>query len=187
MLSTILRGKSAAVRLTVKGTVAVLLIVMAAALPQIAHMPGGSAAGAVWLPMYAPALLAGCLLGWQWGLGVGMLSPVASFAFTSLFLGSAMPAAARLPYMIVELGVFGLISGLFAKRIERNALWAFPAVICAQISGRFIYFVAAVIFGQGANEVWSAIYSGLAGLYVQAAIVPVIVLLLSMAIKHDRD
>lgn len=98
-----------------------------------------------------------------------------------------MPAAARLPYMVVELAVFGLVSGLFCKKIARNALFAFPAVIAAQVTGRLIYFVSAVIFGQSAAAVWGVIESGLTGLYIQAAIVPVVVLLLSLAVKNDRD
>lgn len=187
MISAMLKNKSVAVRMSVKGVIAVLLVAMAVALPQLAHFLSGSTAGTVYLPMYAPALLAGCLLGWQWGLGVGILSPVVSFGFTSLTLGSAMPAAARLPYMVVELAIFGLVSGLFAKKIERNALFAFPAVICAQVAGRLVYFIAAVIFGQAPAAVWAVIESGLTGLYIQAAVVPVIVLLLSLAVKHDRD
>ena len=74
-----------------------------------------------------------------------------------------------------------------AARIEKNALFAFPAVIVAQIAGRAIYFAAAVAFGQSAAAVWNIIESGLAGLYIQAAVVPVIVLLLSLAVKHERD
>ncbi len=187
MISAILKQKSTVVKITVKSIISFVLVVLAVGLPQIAHLAGGAAAGSVWLPMYAPALLAGCLLGWQWGLGVGILSPLASFAFTSLALGSAMPALSRLPYMVAELAVFGLVSGLFAKKIERSAVWAFPAVIAAQIAGRLVYFIAAVAFGQQASAVWGVIESGLTGLYLQAAVVPVIVLLLSLAIKHDRD
>lgn len=187
MLDAILKNRSAAVRITVKGALSVLFVALAAVLPQIAHAVGGSAAGTVYLPMYAPALLAGCILGWRWGLGVGALSPVVSFCFTSLFADAAMPAAARLPFMAAELAVFGLVSGLFSRKIEKNALWAFPAVICAQVAGRLVYFISAVIFGQSAGAAWSVIESGLTGLYIQAAAVPVIVILLSLAVKHDRD
>ena len=187
MVSAILKNKSTAVRLTVKSVIAVLLVAMATALPQIAHFFGGSAAGSAYLPMYAPALLAGCLLGWQWGLGVGALSPLVSFGFTSLVFGSAMPAAARLPFMIAELAVFGLVSGLMSKKIASAPLMAFPAVICAQIAGRLTYFVLSVIFSQTAAAAWAVIETGLTGLYIQAAVVPVIVLLLALAVKHERD
>ena len=187
MLDVVLQGKPLKVRLSVKGTIAVLLVVAAVALPQIAHIAGGSSAGAAWLPMYAPVLLAGCLLGLGWGWGVGVISPIVSFGFTSLFLDGAMPAAARLPYMVLELAVFGLVSGLFSKHIQKNALYAFPAVICAQVAGRLCYFIAAVAFGQSAGAVWSIIESGMTGLFVQAAVVPAIVLLVSWAVRHERS
>lgn len=188
MIDAAIKGRSTALKLTVKGLISLALVIAAVALPQIAHMAGGAEAGAVYLPMYAPALVAGCILGPLWGLGAGALSPLASFAFTSLFMESAMPAAARLPFMVAELAVFGLVSGLFAKTIQGNALLAFPAVICAQIAGRLTYFAAAVCCGQSASAVWGVITSGLAGLYIQAAVVPAIVMLLALMIKrHDRD
>lgn len=187
MLDVVLKGKALKLRLTVKGTIAVLLVVAAVALPQLAHIAGGAAAGAEWLPMYAPALVAGCVLGWQWGLGVGALSPVASFAFTSLFLDAAMPAAARLPVMVAELAVFGLVSGLFGRLMQRNALFAFPAVICAQVAGRLVNFAATAIFGNGVAAAWNTIASGLPGLYLQAAVVPLIVIALWLCLKRGRE
>ena len=187
MLDVILKGKPLKVRLSVKGTVAVLLAVAAVALPQLVHLAGGSSAGAAWLPMYAPVLLAGCLLGPAWGVGVGVVSPIVSFGFTSLFSAAAMPAAARLPYMALELAVFGLVSGMFSGLIQKNALYAFPAVICAQVAGRLCYFIAAVAFGQSAGTVWSIIEGGMVGLFVQAAVIPAIVVLISLAVRHERN
>jgi hypothetical protein len=61
--------------------------------------------------MYLPVLLGGCLLGWRWALAVGVLSPVVSFLITSL-AGAPMPALPRLPFMMAELAVFALVSGL---------------------------------------------------------------------------
>ena len=185
MLDRVLTGKSAAFRVTVKGAVSALLVVLAVALPQFAHMAGGAAAGAKWLPMYAPALLAGCLLGWQWGLGVGLLSPLASFGFTAAFLGNAMPTAARLPYMTIELAAFGLITGLFAKKIRGNAWLAFPAVILAQLCGRTLYVVYNLIAGQSFAALWASVQTGLIGMYLQAVIVPIAAVALSAVLKRN--
>lgn len=187
MLNAVLANKSLGVRVTVKGAISVLLVVLAVALPQIAHIAGGAAAGSVWLPMYVPALLAGCLLGWQWGLVVGILSPLVSFGFTTLALDSAMPALSRLPVMMAELAVFGLVSGLFAKRIEKNALFAFPAVLAAQIGGRLVNFIGSLIMGQTAAVAWNTIQSGMIGLYLQAVIVPLVVIVLAFAVRKDRE
>lgn len=187
MLDIVLKRKSLAFRLSVKGAISLFLAVLAVALPQITHLAGGVSAGAVWLPMYAPALLAGCLLGWQWGLGVGILSPVISFGFTSLALGTAMPGLSRLPYMILELAAFGTVSGLFAKLIQKNPLFAFPAVICAQVSGRAIYLIYNLIAGRSFAVLWSSIQTGLVGLYLQTVIVPLAVIVLSLLLKDKRE
>lgn len=187
MLDAALKRYRLGIRVTVKGAVAMLLVALAVALPQIAHIAGGAAAGGVYLPMYAPALLAGCLLGWQWGLGVGLLSPVVSLGFTTLALGAAMPTAERLPYMMAELAVFGLIPGLFAKKIAKNALLAFPVVALAQVSGRAVYLIWNLIAGRAFSSLWSSIETGLVGLYLQLIAVPLLVILLARCLKKDRQ
>ena len=86
-------------KITVKSLISVGVVALAVLLPQLVHLVAGASGGVQWLPMYLPVLLGGCLLGWKWGLGVGVLSPLVSFAITSL-TGNAMPAASRLPYMM---------------------------------------------------------------------------------------
>ena len=117
MLESVLERKNASfkVKITVKTVVSAAIIALAVILPQLIHIAFGASGGARWLPMYLPVLLGGCLLGWQWGLGVGLLSPIVSYLIT-LATGSPMPVAMRLPYMAVELGVFAAVSGLFSQR-----------------------------------------------------------------------
>ena len=135
MLENILVQSNATVKskITVKTLTSVGLIALAVILPQIVHLALGQPGGVQLLPMYLPVLIGGCLLGWRWAIVVGALSPVVSFAITSLF-GEAMPALPRLPFMVAELAVFAVVSGLFSKKIYENGLWAFPAVILAQLS-----------------------------------------------------
>ena len=187
MLDLVLKRHSIAFRVSVKSIVSILMVVVAVALPQIFHIAGGVSAGAAYLPMYAPVLLAGCLLGWQWGLGVGILSPLVSFGFSSIALDSAMPALSRLPYMGVELSVFGLVSGLFSKKIQTNSLFAVPAVILSQICGRTVYVIYNLIAGRQFPELLTAIQTGLIGLYLQAAVIPFAVILLSIVLKRERE
>lgn len=184
MLDAVLRRYKLGIRLSVKGAVSVLLIVLAVALPQLGHF-FGKEFSAVYMPMYAPALLAGCLLGWQWGLAVGALSPVISFGFSTLFLSSVMPTASRLPYMILELALYGVICGLFAKKIEKNAFIAFPVVALAQVSGRAVYVVYNLIAGRAFSELMASVQTGMVGLYIQLIAVPLVVLLLSKLIRKD--
>ncbi|MDE7181623.1 MAG: hypothetical protein K2O41_01145, partial [Clostridia bacterium] len=118
MIESVLAKKnySAKTKITVKSLISAGLVALAVILPQIIHAAFGSAGGVQWLPMYLPVLLGGCLLGWTWGLGVGIASPVVSFLITLAF-GNPMPAAARLPFMIAELAVFAAVSGLFTEKI----------------------------------------------------------------------
>ena len=77
-------------KITTKTLIAIGLVVLAVALPQIVHLAAGASGGVTWLPMYLPVLIGGCLLGTTWGLAVGVASPIFSYIFTSLFT-SPMP------------------------------------------------------------------------------------------------
>lgn len=186
MLDAVLRRYNLGIRISIKGAVSVLLVALAVALPQLGHF-FGKEFSSIYMPMYAPALLAGCLLGWQWGLGVGLLSPVVSFGFSSLFLSSVMPTASRLPYMMLELGVYGFICGLFAKKIEKNAFVSFPVVALAQVSGRAVYVIYNLIAGRTFAELLSSVQTGIVGLYIQLILVPLLVIVLSKLLRKERE
>lgn len=192
MLENILTLKkySHKTKLTVKSIVAVSLVALAVVLPQIVHFAAGQAGGVTWLPMYLPVLLAGCLLGTAWGLAVGVASPLVSFALTSMW-GSAMPAAARLPFMIAELAVFAAVSGLFSKNIFKNGLFAFAATALAIVCGRAVFMLSVIVFQSVAPFtpalVWSQIQSGLAGAAAQAVLVPLVVMVVRRLMLKDNN
>ena len=192
MLETALERKNIkfGVKITVKALISAGVIALAIILPQLVHLFSGAAGGAKWLPMYLPVLIGGCLLGWRWGLGVGVLSPVVSFLITSM-TGNAMPAASRLPYLIAELAVFAVVSGVFSKKISENLWLAFPAVLLAQVSGRAVFLMVAAIFQSiaplSAAAVWSQIQTGLLGLVLQAVLVPFIVMGLGVLLGRDAQ
>ena len=192
MLEQVMRDRSCSlkVKLTVKGLVSFGLIVLAVLLPQLVHLTLGQAGGVRWLPMYLPVLLAGCLLGVRWGMGVGVLSPVVSFALTSLW-GDPMPAAARLPFMMAELCIFAAVSGIFSKQIAKNGWMAFPAVLLGAVAGRVFFLLLAVLFQSVApftvEIVLSQIETGLSGLVLQAAMVPLLVMGLRALIQRERE
>lgn len=184
------KNYSLKIRITVKSLISAGLIALAVALPQLVHLALGQAGGVQWLPMYLPVLIGGCILGTWWGLGIGVLSPVVSYLITLAF-GNPMPVAARLPFMIAELAVFAVVSGLFSKKIVSNAWTAFPAVLLAQISGRAVFMLLAVIF-QSVTPVtpaiiWSQIQTGLLGLVLQAVAVPFIVMGLKLLLDLDKN
>lgn len=184
------KGASLKVKITVKTVLSVVLIALAVGLPQIFHLAAGAESGIKWMPMYIPVLIGGCILGVRWGLGVAVLSPVASFLITSS-LGSPMPAAARLPFMAAELAVFALVTGLFSKKIDENGWMAFPAVLIAQVSGRAVFIALVAIFQSAVPftvaAIWEQVKSGLIGLVAQAFIIPFAVMGVRAVIKRNPD
>ncbi len=192
MIEQVLTRHNAALRvkITVKTLISLGIIALAVILPQLVHLALGAPGGVQWLPMYLPILLGGCLLGSIWGLGVGVLAPVISFAITAL-AGNPMPALARLPYMIVELAVFGAVSGLFSRRIAQNGWMAFPAVLLAEVSGRLVFLMIAAIFQSvsplSAATVWSQIQTGLLGMVLQAVFVPFMVMGLRLLLIRNKE
>ncbi len=192
MIDSVLVRKNASlkIKITVKSLISFGIIVLAVALPQIIHVALGQNGGVKWLPMYLPVLLGGCILGWKWGLGVGVLSPLVSYLITLAF-GNPMPALPRLPFMMVELAVFACVSGLFSKKLTENAWIAFPAVLLAQVSGRVVFMLCVLAFQSvsklSPSMVWSQIQTGLLGLVLQAVIVPFAVMGLGKLLLRDKN
>ena len=93
-----------------------------------------------------------------------------------------MPTLERLPYMVVELAVFAIVTGMFSKQIIKNDAFAFLAVILAFVLGRATFVLTAAIlqpvFGLTVQMVWTQIKTGLIAVAVQIVIVPIVVILL---------
>lgn len=192
MIENVLARKNYSLKaaITIKCIVSTGIIALAVALPQLVHLALGQAGGVQWLPMYLPVLLGGCLLGWSWGLGVGILSPLVSFLITSAF-SNPMPALARLPFMMAELAVFAAVSGLFSEKIAKNGWMAFPAVLLAQVAGRAVFMLLAVVF-QSVTPftpaiIWAQIQTGLLGMLLQAVLVPFAVMGLRKLLNGEKN
>ena len=185
-----LRSVTTQKSIAVKTVISAGLIALAVLLPQLVHLALGQPGGVKYLPMYLPILIGGCLLGTKWALAVGILSPLVSFMLTSLS-GNPMPAAPRLPFMILELAVFAAVSGLFSKKIVSNSMWAFPAVICAQIAGRLVFLGAIALTASFTTftvpMIWGQIITGIPGLLIQAVLAPVIMIGLRNLLIEDKE
>lgn len=192
MLENVLSRNHATVqkKITVKTLTSVGLIALAVILPQIVHIALGQPGGVQLLPMYLPVLMGGCLLGWKWAAAVGSFSPVMSFLLTSTW-GEPMPALPRLPFMVAELLVFAVVAGLFSKKIYKNGLWAFPAVVLAQLAGRAVFLGLIAIFQSvtpfTVPMIWSQILTGWVGLAVQAVLVPLLVIGIRVILVKEND
>ena len=158
-------------RLSVKQqTIATITAIVAAvAVPQIFHIIGavsgqGTAVGETFLPMHLPILLVGLI--------AGLLGPLASYTL------SGMPKAGMLPFMMLELCIYGLCAGLL-KEVKIPTILK---VLIAQVSGRVVRAIAILLavysFGNEAvsvSVIWNSIVTGIPGLLLQWSLLPLII------------
>lgn len=193
MIDSILISKGVenkASREKIKLVLAVFTIALAVVSPFVAHVAFGSLSGVRWLPMYYPVLLSGLLLGSIYGSVVGAVSPIISFILTSI-VGTPMPTLARLPFMVVELAIFGAVSGAFSHLVYKKSYMAFPVVLLTEVVGRGVFLVLVAIFNSVTtftpSVIWTQIKMGWPGLLSTFIIVPCVVMLVSfLSRKSER-
>lgn len=160
--------------------------------PMIFHA-FGAVSGQTFLPMHIPVLIAGLLISPLCGLVSGILSPALSCLLTN------MPIPVKMPFMCIELAVYGLSSGLFmhlfTKKLKSRTAACYISLICAQILGRIANlictFAAINIFGitSPAISVKAALASiplGFLGIVIQWLIIPPAVNVLSKIARHKK-
>lgn len=177
---------SARKQIAAKTLITISAAAAAVILPQIFHAIGtlsgtGSAVGGALLPMQLPVLLCGFIAGPAAGLIAGILSPLVSFMI------SGMPSAAILPFMVLELGAYGLVSGLLSK----TRLNTFTSLIITQLAGRAVRAAAvlAAVYAIGntvltAAAAYTFILEGLFGIIIQWAVIPAAVSRVEALKKH---
>jgi LytS/YehU family sensor histidine kinase len=163
-------------------------IVGAVLVPQIFHLLGaisgvGTALGETFLPMHLPIILVGLLAGPYAGAIAGLLGPLLSYALT------AMPGKVMLPFMMIELCVYGLTAGL----LRENRMPTILKVLIAQIAGRAVRAIAILIsiyaFGNAnihAAVIWNSIKTGAFGLVLQWSLLPLIVFWVDNMKKNEE-
>lgn len=161
----------------VQALAAAVSVIAAVALPQLLHAIGavsglGTSLGEAFLPMHLPIITVGLLAGPYAGAVAGLMSPLISFAI------SGMPTAAMLPFMMIELCIYGLVSGLLIN----SKMPVIAKIVIAQVSGRAVRAVAILIAFYGFSYVsipvaviWNSIITGLFGLVLQWTIIPLFV------------
>lgn len=190
MSNTLALKKSEKPQLSVKiqALSAVIAVAAAVILPQIFHFIGavsgmGTALGEAFLPMHLPVILVGLLAGPYAGAAAGLFAPVISFAL------SGMPTAAMLPFMIIELCVYGLAAGLL-RNVKMPVVLK---VLAVQIAGRAVRAVAIVTAvyafgydGIGVAVIWRSIAVGLFGLVLQWVLLPLAVYRIENLKKNEK-
>lgn len=123
-------SKSLARNLTAAG----LLLAIGLILPHFFTMFGREM-GTIFSPMDLTVLLGGLILGWKYGLALGVLTPIISSFLTGM---PPLPIALT---MMFQLGAMGIITGLL-----RNKMPKFFSVVIAEIIGNFIYAGLFIVF-----------------------------------------
>ena len=163
-----------------KTIITAMLIAVCVVLPMAFHMI--PMAGIILLPMHIPVLLAGLVCGPLFGLAAGMIAPVVSHFLTG------MPPQGILQGMIIELGVYGFISGFVLNyvRTKRASFDLYIALISAMLAGRIIGGVfSGMFFVEGSTiSMWVELYfvTALPGIVIQLAFIPSVV----MALERER-
>lgn len=169
---------------TLKLTFAAMFLAISVLVPSIFHML--AVPGNIFLPMHIPVLLCGFWLGWQYGFAVGLAAPILNSLITS------MPVAAKVPFMMAELAVYGLAAGLFYITLKFNGkrkngfCWGiFPALVFSLLAGRAVYALALTVGTYllhikcgTAVAVIDATITGIPGIVIQLILVPLLVTLL---------
>lgn len=155
-------------------------IALCVVLPMAFHSVPNS--GQIMLPMHIPVLLCGMVCGAFYGALCGLLGPLLSSALT------AMPAAAMLPGMMVECGVYGLATGLLLRRVRTGKLYAdlYLSLIASMLLGRVLSGIAKALLFQAGKYSFTAwitasFVTGLPGIALQLAVLPTLVYYLMRA------
>ena len=163
-----------------KLTLTAVCTALCVVLPLAFHaIPNG---GSLLSPMHLPVLLCGLVCGGPMGLACGLGGPLLS----SLVTG--MPGAAYLPAMMVELGVYGLTSGLLMNNIRtgRPRLDLYLSLISAMLLGRMAAgLVNSLIFQAGSYSpvLWLSSYflTAWPGMLLQLLLLPILITALEKA------
>lgn len=132
------------------------------------------------LPMHLPVLLCGFICGWKYGLGVGLMTPILrSLLFT---MPPLYPVALA---MSLELGTYGLLTGLLYTLLLKKTYRIFIALIVAMLGGRIIYGFAQLILLSLNNRgytfrvyITSVYIDAIPGLILQFILIPTIMVAL---------
>lgn len=155
-------------------------IALCVILPFAFHLiPNG---GTLLSPMHLPTLLCGIVCGPFYGLLCGLLGPLLSSFITG------MPAMAYLPTMMIELAIYGLVTGLMMLFVHTGKQLAdlYISLLTAMLSGRIVTgLLRAMLFtpGEYSIKAWVSGYfvSCFPAILMQLILIPILYVALQNA------
>lgn len=104
--------------------------------------------GSMLSPMHIPVLLCGFLCGWPWALAVGLIAPPLRYLLFGM--PPLFPTGAA---MMVELAVYGAMTGLLYHLLPKKPGYVYVTLVLAMLLGRAAWGVTRwllMAFGAGA-------------------------------------
>ena len=130
--------------------------------------------GRTFLPMHLPVFMGGMLLGWMPGFIIGALTPVLSSLLTGM-----PPLIPSLPMMVVELALFGLVTGYLYHDKRKNIYLSLAiAMFIGRMGAAFVLLLFSDMLGIRLHPlayVAAAFMTGIAGVIAQFAFIPPLV------------
>lgn len=163
-----------------KSVATAVCIALCVVLPFAFHaVPNG---GTLFSPMHLPVLLCGIVCGPQYGLICGLLGPLLSSVLTG------MPGMGYLPTMMIELAIYGLVTGLMMHFLHtgKQLVDLYASLLVAMLSGRIITgIVRGLIFAPGnySLKAWATGYfvSCFPAIIIQLVLIPILYVALQKA------
>ena len=176
--------KKATKNLTLSGVCLALCLVLPFLTGQIPEV------GNALCPMHIPVLLCGFLCGWQYGLVVGFIAPLLRF-----FLFQMPPVFTIGVAMAFELAVYGMMTGILYKKLEKTVINIYIALVSAMLAGRIAWGIMQLILSGITRTpfTWQAFITGgfavaIPGIICHILLIPPIVMALKKAgiIEDER-
>lgn len=156
-------------------------IALCCVLPIAFHAVG---LGSTFSPMHIPVLLCGMVCGWGCGVVCGIAGPLLSSVVTG------MPGATGMIFMVPELIVYGLATGLLMKFVRTGKLFGdlYLSLAGAMLLGRVAGGIVSAVFYLGKGQpfgiaMWASSYllGTLPGIVCHLILIPALVLALMKA------
>lgn len=148
-----------------------LLLAIGIILPAVFHMTGIN--GAVFLPMHIPVMISGFTIGPVLGSIIGFITPFINHIITG------MPTTPVLWIMMVELTVYGFLSGLLYSNMNINLMLS---LIISMIGGRIAAALTLLILANGfgitmppiRTYIYGMTLTAIPGIIIQIILIPIL-------------
>lgn len=129
--------------------------------------------GSIFSLMHIPILIGGLVLGWKYGLVIGIITPI----LRHVIIG--MPPLPIALSMMFELGTYGLVIALLKDYLPKKSYMVELALVIAMLAGRLVWGISAAVIYPAFGVIFSfkifltaAFVSAIPAIIIQLLLVP---------------